>query len=591
MNFALLPFMSVSSGFAETLAARLAAASIELAVLTGAVALASVYLRPKFPRFVALLWSLVLLKPLLTLAAGGLLTLQIPIYMPAEDAGVSPPVANAIYRTEIETSNPDLDLKMETALPAIDSATSSRNAPLVFALSLWAAGSLLFAARFARGWLSVRGQIAKSEEAAEPLRTLSSHLARECKLRRAPDVRVSGSIDSPAIAGFIRPVILIPEWMLNLSEEETLTWSLRHELTHARHLDPAANFMRRITEIVFFFHPCAWLAGRQWESAAELACDRALVSDLSEARDYAAQLYSMLERARLPGWERTAGALGATRTQIGRRIETLLRSTTYTSAMPKPVRWMATLAAIAVAASGVTLSPIDAEGEQTDSRGLHTRRLNIEEIRRGESGSRVELDVKGHLEFRGEDVWEITRIRRRSSLELREKGELIDRAVRVTSGDAQKPVYRYTENGKSREFDDESAKWLGAWLAKILGDKEEGKEEEFRTQSESNGRRAKLNAETETISPLRTDRLHARGVFEFSADGRELLWLDQDAVLKIERILGPRNQSITITPDANGKPSVDFRVNGQERSLDSSAKVWLKNTILGLSPESRRGRN
>ena len=83
--------------------------------------------------------------------------------------------------------------------------------------------------------------------------------------------------------------------------------------------------MRELAEILFFFHPATWWAGRNMEEAMEIACDRAAVTTEADAADYADRLYQILARVRRQRPVSTAGGLFATRTQIGRRIAALLQ--------------------------------------------------------------------------------------------------------------------------------------------------------------------------------------------------------------------------------------------------------------------------
>ncbi len=111
-------------------------------------------------------------------------------------------------------------------------------------------------------------------------------------------------------------------------------------------------------QALFYFHPAVWWAGRRWEVAAELACDRAIIADDAESRDYAAQLYGMLveirDRRRMP----VKSGLFATRTQIRQRIAALVQG---------PCRTRAHLGAFAlVAVAAVSLAALSIGGTFAD---------------------------------------------------------------------------------------------------------------------------------------------------------------------------------------------------------------------------------
>lgn len=596
--------MELTGGFGGTLARRLLAASLELAVLTAAAACLGVLFGPRRVRLSALLWALVLVKPLLTLAGGSLLSLHIPTpalqthtssdhpRAPAELADDGPLTA-AFSRGE----EPTLTIPGSTNGAAPETSLAS------LLLFLWAVGAALLLGRLGHDLAGVRRVLRSSSDPPKPLRLIAGDTARECGLKRSLCLRVSGEVDCPAIVGFFRPVILIPRWLLDPEALDALRWSIRHEIVHARHLDPLVNFIRRIAETFFFFHPAAWIAGRRWETAAELACDQSLVRDPAEARDYATQLYSLLMRTRLNGWDKAASALGATRTQIGRRIETLLRTEPGSFGRTSgAARWLLLVGGAAVAVCGVTIIP--AEAQVSDGKAsFHTRNLNIEESRGG-GDSRALLNAKGYFEFQGDAVWEILKVKRRAMMKLIETIGDVTREVRVSSGGSSRPVYQYSENGKSQEFNDDARNWMGRWLAKILGEEEPpaASSEQISIAHEASGepegspkpkgstRRIRINAQTEETDGVRVDRLEAHGVFEFSADGRDILSMDSGSRFSIERAAGDKKESVTLSPGTDGRPVAKYLVNGGERSMDADARRWLESVVLRLAHGGRANR-
>jgi hypothetical protein len=156
--------------------------------------------------------------------------------------------------------------------------------------------------------------------------------------RRPPRLLVSDAVSSPALVGVFRPVVLLPAWLVDSAPDPRgIAWLLRHELMHWRLRDTLGLAVRRAAEILLYFHPAVWWAGRRWEEAMELACDRALLRTDADARDYAEQLYGVLQAhaaAARPAPVRAG--LCATRTQIGRRIAALLTNPLATPARLSP---------------------------------------------------------------------------------------------------------------------------------------------------------------------------------------------------------------------------------------------------------------
>jgi hypothetical protein len=190
--------------------------------------------------------------------------------------------------------------------------------------------------------------------------------------------------------------------------------------------------------------------GRRWEEAAELACDRALVSNEEEAASYAERLYEMLARAR--GRKRMAVAVGlfATRTQIGRRIAALLYA---------PVSGPSHLGLASAASLGflALLSLTVGAGCGTHHTGRTKADLEI-------AGPKGRFDLKAEGRFvlarNYEDVQSLTP---GSHMTIVEKGDETIR-MEITAGPDGEIRRVFTVNGEERPYD-----WQGrVWMAKSL---------------------------------------------------------------------------------------------------------------------------
>lgn len=342
---------------------RLALVSLELALLAALVGALIGVLRIGTPRLRALLWLIVLAKPLLGLALGTPLPLlRFAVTSPAATPGgerdaigkalaeTAPGEITAVAAGPAATQNaaqpasspawPAQPAAAPAAKPAETNPATARSpfSPARAAILGWLAFVLASCGYLA---LDMRrlGRLVRQSTAAEPrLQGAFDAFAHELKLRAAPRLRVSDALDSPALAGLVRPVVLLPRWIAEQARPEQVEWLLRHELMHYKMRDPLGLAVRRLAEILFFFHPAVWLAGRKWEEAMELACDRALLSTNDDARNYAEQLYWVLEhRANRQRFLRAG--LCAARTQIGKRIASLLSN---------PVRFSAHMNAAAL---------------------------------------------------------------------------------------------------------------------------------------------------------------------------------------------------------------------------------------------------
>lgn len=313
---ALLPILE-----RHALLSRLFFASVEFAALALAVGLIITVFRLRQPRLRALLWLVVLAKPLVGLAVGTPLPLlAITLAAPA------PSEAAEMTFVLVQGEGPLVRSGAPVASFVVNHTFSWSAALPLALLSIWLVGVALFALRLI---LSERriGRIIRQSSSPSPwLADRLAAVSRRMGLAWVPPCRVTPSLESPALVGFWHPVILLPEWVSVEADPLRVEWSLRHELMHWRLRDPLAALVCELARTLFFFHPAAWWAGRRWQEATEMACDRALIHSVEDAEIYADELYRMLlkvcDRRRIP----VAGGLFAGRTQISRRIESLLRN-------------------------------------------------------------------------------------------------------------------------------------------------------------------------------------------------------------------------------------------------------------------------
>lgn len=162
------------------------------------------------------------------------------------------------------------------------------------------------------------------------------------------DVRVGLSQDAagPAVAGLLRPTILIPT-RLERAPRETLFPLLHHEFAHLLRRDVRNALVQRIVEDLFWWNPAMRFLGRWLNEARELACDD-MACATAERRAFAGAL---IEEARTRA---THGALvvpASGGASVVRRLERLIE--------PRSVGVTLSAAALAliVLAVGVTTTP------------------------------------------------------------------------------------------------------------------------------------------------------------------------------------------------------------------------------------------
>jgi beta-lactamase regulating signal transducer with metallopeptidase domain len=101
---------------------------------------------------------------------------------------------------------------------------------------------------------------------------------------RDVELRVSPVIPAPAVYGFFRPKVLIPERMIsNDLESNELETIFTHELVHIQRCDLWVKLLQTILQVVYFYNPLLWLANAKIRRVRELAVDEAVLVILGKS--------------------------------------------------------------------------------------------------------------------------------------------------------------------------------------------------------------------------------------------------------------------------------------------------------------------
>lgn len=103
-------------------------------------------------------------------------------------------------------------------------------------------------------------------------------------------------ISTPAVWGFLKPMILLPLGMLNGLSTAQVEALLLHEMYHIARKDHWLNFIQNLLEVLLFFHPVTWLISRRIRLERESCVDALVVAQTSAPLDYAHALVSLSEQ-------------------------------------------------------------------------------------------------------------------------------------------------------------------------------------------------------------------------------------------------------------------------------------------------------
>lgn len=180
------------------------------------------------------------------------------------------------------------------------------NAPALL-FWIWLLGVCVLAGLATRGYLRLRREWLDGASAPEPcLAMLCQDVAGRLGLRHVPRLVVQPAAGTPAVLGFLRPVVVLPASLVADDDKERIEHVLLHELAHVKRKDPLAALTCLILQLAYWFHPGVWWARHRLTVLRELCCDQVVAGVLREATPR--YRHTLLQLSR-PLVERSAGSL------------------------------------------------------------------------------------------------------------------------------------------------------------------------------------------------------------------------------------------------------------------------------------------
>ena len=255
---------------------------------------------------------------------------------------------------DIPTASSSSSTAIDASPPALSSSSwFERLTPAALAGVIWLAGVAVLALRLLVGFLALARMRRHGREADDSASELADACAARLGLHDAPRVIVSPRVAMPCTAGWITPVILLPDEYAGWTRDR-LEVVLLHELSHIRRMDIMPHVLSELARVVYWFNPLVWLAAARLRSEAERATDDRVVHAGARPSDYAAHLLDIVRHSR-PVWHPAPLMPLARRKEFEGRMLAILESG---GALASPRRALGTVVVIA----GLTLGVASVQG-------------------------------------------------------------------------------------------------------------------------------------------------------------------------------------------------------------------------------------
>jgi len=143
-------------------------------------------------------------------------------------------------------------------------------------------------------------------ETSNELASLCESVRKRMKLKRPVRIHVTSRGIGPAVFGLLRPVILLPQHLLESRDDAQIETILAHELQHIKRGDTLVAWFQIMVQALWWFNPLIWWMNRQIVRERERCCDDEVVSGIDGDPELYAQtlldvLRSTHEARSVPG--------------------------------------------------------------------------------------------------------------------------------------------------------------------------------------------------------------------------------------------------------------------------------------------------
>ena len=281
LDIALRSLVLLTAAWGAVAVLRRSSASLRALIWTAA--LAGVLLVP-IATAVVPAWPL----PILTVDRDG------PVATPRPSDGliqdVRPPVGDP-------TPSPATTSTMDRAAIGPAPAATPRLSWTGLAIALWTVVSILLIARVIASHARLVRLAREAVGVGSHWTAIVDDARARLGIRRAVHTRISDAISVPAVAGLVRPILLLPpdseEWSDDVRRAVVL-----HELAHVRRWDALGQLVSQLACALYWCVPLAWIGARRAAILRECASDDAVLRAGVKASAYAESLVHIARSAR-----------------------------------------------------------------------------------------------------------------------------------------------------------------------------------------------------------------------------------------------------------------------------------------------------
>ena len=161
---------------------------------------------------------------------------------------------------------------------------------------IWRIGFLYMIFRFVLGVISIRNLKKGMVEVCNPRISAIMNSAEKVFFEQnKARLFVSKNVPSPMVVGIFKPIILIPESLMDKLRDSQIREILLHELSHIYHKDQITGILQRLVTALNWWNPLAYALSTSHSRAREEISDNYVLLQ-NDSKEYAECLINLAER-------------------------------------------------------------------------------------------------------------------------------------------------------------------------------------------------------------------------------------------------------------------------------------------------------
>jgi beta-lactamase regulating signal transducer with metallopeptidase domain len=127
---------------------------------------------------------------------------------------------------------------------------------------------------------------------------------KQFKIKKNIELRSTSDNISPFVIGYFKPVIIIPDSIIEQQDQKILETIIAHEIAHIKCCDTFWVKIQYIISILYFFHPLVWYINNRINQIREYFCDAMVVSkNVIPPSVYAKSLLEIMRQNQFKNYE------------------------------------------------------------------------------------------------------------------------------------------------------------------------------------------------------------------------------------------------------------------------------------------------